>query len=180
MNFRRTLMLTTLLCLLGAHAKAEPALIIVVRHAERAAEPKDDPGLSPAGLQRARALAEYLSGAQVTSILTTQYLRTMETAAPTAKRFGLAPQVVPVKRGEAQAHVPEVIAAVRRLTGVVLVVGHSNTVAGIVAGLSPQRPEALCESSFAKVFLVVPQPSGSAVLQFEYGQPDPAPTLGCQ
>lgn len=179
MNFRGILVLT-LLCLLGAHARAEPALIIVVRHAERAAEPKNDPGLSPAGLQRARELAESLSGARVTAILTTQYLRALETAAPTAKKFGVEPRVVPVRRGQAEAHVPELIAAVRRLTGVVLVVGHSNTVADIVAGLSKQRPEALCETSFANVFLVAPQASGSAMLQFKYGQPDPKPTAGCQ
>jgi phosphohistidine phosphatase SixA len=179
MKLRATLMLL-LACLLGTHARAEPALVIVVRHAERATEPGNDPGLSPAGLQRARELAEYLSGAQVTAVLTTQYLRAVETAAPVAKRFGVEPRVVAVRRGEAEAHVPELVAAIRRLSGVVLVVGHSNTVADIVAGLSQQRPEPLCESSFAHIFLVVPQPSGAAVLQFRYGKPDPTPTAGCQ
>lgn len=157
----------------------QPSLVIVVRHAERAPEPKDDPGLSAAGVQRAQALAEQLAGARVSSIITTHYRRSQETALPTARKFGIEPTIIAVRREQRDAHVPEVVAAIRRLTGVVLVVGHSDTVTDIVAALSDARPLPLCDTSFSNVFVVGPQ-SGSAVLQFKYGQADPAPSAGCQ
>ena len=156
------------------------SLVIVVRHAERAPEPRDDPGLSAEGVQRAQALAEHLASAHVTSIITTHYRRSQETALPTAKRFGIEPTIIAVRREEREAHVPEVVAAIRRLTGVVLVVGHSDTVTDIVAALSDARPLPLCDTSFSNVFVVGPQSSGTAVLQFKYGQADPAPSAGCQ
>lgn len=160
-------------------AHAEPSLVIVVRHAERA--PGDgDPGLSAAGQQRAQALAERLAASGLSGIITTQYLRTQETALPAARRFGLQAQVVAVRRDELAAHVPEVLSAVRRMTGVVLVVGHSNTVAEIVAGLSTARPLPLCESSHSQLFVVVPPPASPALLQFNYGAADPPAAAGCQ
>jgi len=163
-----------------AAAQAHPSLVIVVRHAERATEPKDDPGLSAEGVQRAQALADRLAEANVTSIITTELRRTWETALPTARNFGIEPRVVATRRDDVPAHVREVVAAVRRLRGVVLVVGHSNTVAGIVAGLSDARPIELCDTSFSNIFVVDPQPAGRAVLQFKYGREDPAPSAGCQ
>lgn len=160
-------------------AGAEPSLVIVVRHAERAPG-AGDPGLSAEGQQRAAVLAEQLAAARPTAIITTQYLRTQETALPTARQFGLQAQVVAVRRGELAAHVPELLAAIKRLSGVVLVVGHSNTVAEIVAGLSPARPLPLCETSHAQLFVVAPQAAGAAVLQFSYGRADPPAQPGCQ
>jgi broad specificity phosphatase PhoE len=166
--------------LVCAAAQAQPSLVIVVRHAERAPEPKDDPGLSAEGAQRAQALADHLADAKISSIITTELRRTKETALPTARKFGIEPQVVATRRDEVPAHIREVVAAVRALAGVVLVVGHSNTVAGIVAGLSDARPLQLCDTSFSNIFVVDPQPAGGAMLQFKYGKGDPAPSAGCQ
>lgn len=173
-------LLCAIASLLCAAAQAQPSLVIVVRHAERAPEPKDDPGLSVEGVRRAQALADHLADAKITSIITTEFRRTQETALPTARKFGIEPQVVATRRDEVPTHIREVVAAVRQLTGVVLVVGHSNTVAGIVAGLSDARPLQLCDASFSNIFVIDPQPAGSAVLQFKYGKGDPAPSAGCQ
>jgi phosphohistidine phosphatase SixA len=161
-------------------AFAEPSQVIVVRHAERAQEPKDDPALSQEGQQRADLLALVLASANVQAIVTTHYRRTQETAAPLAKRLGIVPTVFPVRRGEQSAHVAEVVAAVRSLSGVVLVVGHSNTVAGIVAGLSSSTPAPLCETTFANLFVSTLTSPASPAVQLKYGKPDVAPSPGCQ
>lgn len=161
-------------------ARSEPSLVIVVRHAERASEPKGDPSLSGEGVQRAQLLADTLADAKPTAIITTQFRRTQETALPTAKKFGIEPQVIAARRDEHQAHIQEIVAAVRQRSGVVLVIGHSNTVAEIVAGLSAAKPMPICETSFSNIFVVNPQPAGSPMLQFKYGQADPAPSIGCQ
>jgi broad specificity phosphatase PhoE len=182
MHLRNSTALATAIVLLGAWAapaaRAEPSMVIVVRHAERASEPAGDPALSPAGRERARQLAEHLAAADIGAIVTTHWRRTQETAAPTAQARGLEPQVVSTRGAPAEAHIDEVVATVRQLSGVVLVVGHSNTVAGIVAGLATARPLALCETSYGHLFIV--SPAAGTLLQLRYGAADPPPAAGCQ
>jgi hypothetical protein len=70
----------------------ELPVIVVVRHANKAAEPTDDPPLTQAGLKRAEDLAQALRNAGVTAIITTELHRTRETAEPLAKALGLTPK----------------------------------------------------------------------------------------
>ena len=164
------------LAALALPAFAMPDLVILVRHAERAAEPAGDPGLTPAGEQRAQALAQALAGTKVNAILTTQFRRTQDTAAPLAKALGLQAQVIEARRGDAGGHVQAVADAVRAQTGTVLVVGHSNTVPAILAALGgPKLPE-ICETSFHHIFLLRP---GAGWMQLGYGAPSAAPAAGC-
>ena len=159
---------------------SQPQQVFIVRHAERAEEPKDDPAISAEGRARAETLAQVLAAANIQAILTTQYRRTQETAAPTARRFGVTPKVMTIQRGGADAHVAEVVAQIRRTPGPVLVVGHSNTVAGIVAGLSSSKPIKLCETSFANLFVVTLDATPLPAAQLKYGSPDVKPEPGCQ
>lgn len=168
-----SLALCSVLALFAAVAHAEPSLVIVVRHAEKATDPKDDPALSPRGERRAQQLAEVLADARVSAILTTQYRRTQLTAAPTAKHFGLTPTVITARREAPDAHVPEVLAAIKAHNGVVLVVGHSNTVPEIVAGLSHTRPKAMCEGCYSDFFVVSTSDDGAALVQSHYGATAP-------
>lgn len=167
--------------LASAPALAEPNLVVVVRHADKGSEPASDPALSPAGQLRAAALAAALESAHITSIITTPYRRTRETALPLARRLGLQPQVVAPRSGEsAEAHVAEVAALVRKQSGQVLVVGHSNTVPAIVQALGGPRMLELCESSFGQAFVVVsPKATESTVLRLRYGAPDAPPADDC-
>ncbi|KPF48557.1 hypothetical protein IP87_13750 [beta proteobacterium AAP121] len=180
MNLANFLCIGLLLGGLAGMAAATPSQVIVVRHAERAPEPLGDPALSAEGAARAEGLATLLAAAQVQTLITTQYRRTRDTAAPLARVRGLAPTVLTVRRGEVAAHIEEVLAEVRKASGVVLVVGHSNTVAAIVAGLSGSSPLKLCETSHANLFIVTPGTPGAPALQLKYGEPDPAPGAGCQ
>jgi broad specificity phosphatase PhoE len=167
--------------LAASGAQAQPSLVVVVRHAEKSSEPASDPALSPAGQQRALALAAALESAHITTIITTPYRRTRETALPLARRLGIAPQVVAPRSGQsAEAHVAEVAALVRKQTGQVLVVGHSNTAPAIVQALGGPKLLELCESSFGHAFVVAaPKPVGSTVLRLRYGEPDAAPGDDC-
>ena len=158
----------------------QPTQVFVVRHAERALEPKDDPAISPDGVARAEALANTLAAAQIGTIITTHYRRTQETAAPTARRFGLTPRVMGIQPGGAAAHIEEVVAEIKKASGAVLVVGHSNTVAGIVAGLSASKPVKLCETSFSNLFVVNVQEPPLPAVQLKYGKPDGPAEPGCQ
>jgi hypothetical protein len=65
--------------------------------------------------------------------------------------------------------------------GVVLVVGHSNTVPAIVNALGgPKLPE-LCDASYATIFLLTPAANGLPVqlVRASYGAPDAPAAANC-
>lgn len=155
-----------------------PQLVIVVRHAEKADDGRD-PSLSPAGLARSRALESALAEAGVETVITTPYRRTMETAAPAAARAGVTPVTVAIGGGVAE-HAREVAAAAVRAGGVVLVVGHSNTVGPIVTALGGKPPvDNLCEAIYDRMYLVIRGPDGVRTVHSTYGAATP-PDGSCQ
>src|SRR5215212_4122138 len=78
-----------------SHAWAQQA-VIVVRHAEKA-DQSPDTALSAKGRARAKALADLLRGAGVTHIITSEFVRTRDTAAPLAALLGLSVERVPAR-----------------------------------------------------------------------------------
>lgn len=149
--------------------------VVVVRHAEKAALQGDDQPLSEAGRARAEALARALEDAGVSAIITTQFVRTGETAAPTARVAGVKPEIIPVDWDSVPAHAAAVAAAVRRHAGgVVLVVGHSNTVPAIVAALGGEQPDQICDSEYDRLEVVSISPvEGAKVIAARYGAATP-------
>ena len=127
--------------------------VIVVRHAEKAAEPAADPPLTAAGEARAEALSAYVRGLPVAAIVSTAFVRTRTTAAPLATRLGLALEIVDARaRGHAQAVADGILAHHRGQT--VVVVGHSNTVPDIVAALGAPRPANICDGEYDNLYVV--------------------------
>jgi broad specificity phosphatase PhoE len=157
-----------------------PVIVVLVRHAERASAPPDDPGLSDAGRARAEALAEALEHARVDAVITTQYERTRRTAEPLARGRQLTPVIIRAGADTA-AHVREVATAVRLQPpgSFVLVVGHSNTVPAIVGALGgPTLPD-LCDAEYATLFaLVLPADGAPRLVRSSYGAPDPPEPCG--
>jgi broad specificity phosphatase PhoE len=162
---------------IGAAAQARgPMTVVVVRHAEKAATPADDPPLTADGQARAQALFDALRDAHVGAIITTQLLRTRSTAEPTATALGIKPEVVVA--GGAN-HAKDVAGAIRTHVGkTVLVVGHSNTVPAIIEALGAKRPSAICDSKYDDLFIVTIASDGTAgVVHSTYGvrsPPDPS------
>jgi phosphohistidine phosphatase SixA len=107
--------------------------VVLVRHAEKLSDERDA-GLSEIGIAHAERLADILERTGIAAIYVSEARRTRETAAPVAARTGVEPQVI-----EAERHAR----LLRRLkwrhrSEVVLVVGHSNTVPLIAAGLGAE------------------------------------------
>lgn len=65
-------------------------IVLVVRHAEKAADAEDSP-LTETGTARAQALVRVAEGAGVSAIYTTQFRRNRDTAQPISDRLKLAP-----------------------------------------------------------------------------------------
>lgn len=158
-------LLACLVLWLGAlDAQSASRVVVVVRHAEKQADGTRDPSLTDAGRARAEALAAALSGAQVTAVVTSPYARTLETGRPTAAVFALEPTVAAITReGGLAGHVASVTESVHAAPeGVVLVVGHSNTVPRIVEALGgPAYPD-LAEDDHSSLFTLVLHEQGPA------------------
>lgn len=151
---------------------AQPSLVVLVRHGEKSTEGGSDPSLSDIGKARAQALADALAMTTPNAIIVTSLKRTAETAAVVSANTGVAFTVVTISSGA--KHIADVAAAVRKATGVVLVVGHSNTVPAIVTALGgPTLPE-LCDSSYGSMFVLTPGVDGKAaqVVLAHYGAAD--------
>ena len=127
-------------------AAAQAAPVYVIRHLERA--PGDDPSLTDRGAERAQQLAEVLAGAQIKAVFATATKRAQETGAPLAKRLGLTVTTYNPRDVDALA------AAVKAAGGPVLIVGHSNTVADLVARFGGDKPAPLGEQDYGTLFIV--------------------------
>ena len=128
-------------------ASAEP-IVVIVRHAEKAANDPKDPDLSRAGRERAQTLARILKDANISAIFTTEFKRTQETAAPTSKMTGVAPTIVPGKDFAALA------SKLREVKGNALVVGHGNTIPDIVKALGVDTPVEIADDDYSEIFVV--------------------------
>ena len=123
-----------------AGSAARTTTVVLVRHAEKAAEPRENPPLSDAGRARAEALARAVSTSGVTAIITSQFVRTKQTAEPLATRLGLTPVTVPAEvnpttHDPTPASTDRLAKEIASRGGTVLVVGHSNTVPATIAAL---------------------------------------------
>ena len=151
-------------------AAAGPALaqqaLFVVRHAEKA-DQSDDAALSDAGRRRARALAELLRAAGVTHVITSEFQRTQQTAAPLAAARGLTAEHVPAR--DLKALVTKLRAA--GPDAVVLVVAHSNTIPPMLTALGWPNTIELKDGDYDDVFVVVPREGQRpSVVRLKYGR----------
>ena len=73
-------------------ANGLPALTVLVRHAEKVRVTDEDVPLSSAGMARADVLAAVLRNIKFSAILATDYMRTIQTAQPTAVALGSNPR----------------------------------------------------------------------------------------
>lgn len=145
-------MLSLAACTARPVAQTQDTLqVYVVRHAEKADDDPEDPSLSAAGRQRAQALATRFADAGIDAIYVTGFRRTAQTAAPLAERAGVA--AVARDAGEA----PQALAAAvraHRPGDTVLIVGHSNTVPGIVEALSGEAVPAIADDEYGRLYRV--------------------------
>lgn len=138
----------SILLLLVAGANAAP-VVFIVRHAEKASAGGKDPELSVQGQKRADALANILKDSQITAVFVTEFKRTQETAAPTARAADVSPTVIPAN------DIAVLAEKLRTLNGNALVVGHGNTIPDLFKALGISTPVNIPEDDYAEIFAVV-------------------------
>jgi phosphohistidine phosphatase SixA len=151
--------------------------VFLVRHAEKAEAPKEDPPLSEKGKLRSQELARMLEGSGVKAIYTSQYLRTKQTAEPLAKQMGLPVTAISLKmspsnpREVSEQSIAEITGKIYEHAGdAALVIGHSNTVPEVIRKLGGDVVPKIDETKFDDLFIVTVYGKGKAkVVQMKYG-----------
>lgn len=140
-------------------------VIILVRHAEKADDDPRDPDLTPEGRARATALAALLTDAGVTRILSSDYRRTRETARPLAEHVGLDVELYDPRDLDGLA------AELRQATGVVVVVGHSNTTPELAGLLGAGDTASMPESEYDRLIVLALDGDGAPrTLTLRFGE----------
>ena len=147
--------------------------IIFVRHAEKAATPAEDPGLSEAGVQRVAELTRQLVDADVVAgvdaVYATQYRRAQETARPVADALDL-----PINTYDATDTELVLERILDNHKGkIVLVVGHSDTLAPLMANLgASKKVPPIAEDEYDNIYVVaIPWFGKTKTIRLRFGEP---------
>ena len=133
--------------------------IVVVRHADKI-DDTDDAVLSPTGEAQATRLAHVLKDVGISAIYTTQFKRTIQTAAPLADSLKL--KLLAYEQTDVDGVVKEI--RQKHPTEVVMVVGHRSTVPEILKQFGASEPVALGSSEYDSLFILTLPPDQSPTL----------------
>lgn len=139
-----------------ASATRAQTVIYLLRHAEPSITETGDRHLNPAGVERAHTLVHVLGQAGVTQVMSTDFHRTRETVTPLAEALGLS-----VESYDPRA-LPAFAAQLKRMTGRIVVAGHSNTTPELVGLLGGDAGTPINENyEFDRLYQVVIGEDGS-------------------
>ena len=150
------LLVSCVLTPIEAETTSSPSTIFLVRHAEKM-KTADNPDLTESGARRAEALARVLQDAGIERILSTDYKRTRQTAAPLSKQLNLPVEIYDPHELE------QLVSALQADGQNQVVVGHSNTTPDVVKLLGADPgPEIDEEHEFDRLYIVTIDGDGMA------------------
>ena len=175
MRHRFALVMLFLGCVLGAttsaFAQSAPVTVILARHGEKVALPADNPPLSAEGQIRAEDLWKAVRDADITAVYSTPYLRTQHTAKVIADALKLPVIETPILGRNVPAYGDSVAARAKRDGGVILVVGHSNTMGAVIKSLGGPDIGAIDDAEYDNLFIVTIQDGKpTRVVRAKYGK----------
>lgn len=152
-------------CVMSCSTQPRPSAtdttFLVVRHAEKVLDDSADPALTDTGQKRAEALAGSLTHQPLTAVYATAFRRTQQTAVPAARAHGL--QVITYDAKQPAAHFVAQLRHAHR-AGMVLVVGHSNTVPAIASALCACDVPPMDDTEYNRRMTIRIAPDGTARL----------------
>lgn len=146
MIYKLTLILISILVLSPSSASDDFSLYFV-RHAEKITG-DTEPGLTACGKERAKQLATLLSTADIKSIYSSSYKRTMSTASPFSKATNVA------IKNYSPKHLQQFALQLKQRHENALIVGHSNTTPQLVSLLIDKKIAPLTEHDYQMLYQV--------------------------
>ncbi|GAB5518953.1 MAG: hypothetical protein RhofKO_12040 [Rhodothermales bacterium] len=146
----RLLCLAVLCCAFALSAYGQTTTVYLLRHAEKSESTMTrDVPLSNAGHARADAAARLLASADITTVYSTLYQRTQQTATPIAETHGLA----------VQDYDPRTLAdfatTLSTTPGIHVVVGHSNTTPYLATVLGGVEVPPIAEDEYDRLYQII-------------------------
>ena len=165
------------LLLIVPQEEFKPITVYLVRHAERADEPRQDPPLTEKGSARSQDLARILANANVKAIFTSQFLRTKQTAEALAKQTNVPVTSISLSLNPSNSRMiseqstAEVANQILERGGEsVLVIGHSNSIPDVIKMLGGDVTPVIDEKKYDDLFVVTVYGKGKAkVAHLKYG-----------
>lgn len=148
-------------------ADADITTLILVRHAEKAADGTDDPPLMAKGESRAALLKNMFAASGIDAVYSTPFRRNLSTVKPLADTLGLE-MVIYDPKLDLVVFVNDIL---KKHAGQrVLICGHSNTLPGMLNVLTGQNSyENLDDAAYDNIFLVSAPGNGNAgVVKLSY------------
>lgn len=172
---RRTFFTPLLMPILGSiaalafvawvYSSISTTTVVLVRHAEKVIQAGDDPGLTPEGVLRAKALATMFSTAGVDALFASQFRRTKETLSPLSAATGK--DIEQVDARDPVLLVDKIFSLHRGQ--LVIVAGHSNTIPELIQLLANIDTPAIDESDYGSIYiLTLPRFGEARLLQIGY------------
>jgi broad specificity phosphatase PhoE len=157
-------------CFLALQSADKPTTVILVRHAEKSSptqsmgQASGDVDLSDAGKKRAECLANILADANVRAVISTEFKRTQQTAAPLAAKLSVTPIVI---KG---ADMEGLLAEIQKHSGeTILIAGHSNTVPAMVKRLGG-GDYTIKDEEYDRMFIVTLANGSASTVALRYCQ----------
>jgi len=105
-----------------------------------------------------------LKDAAITAVYSTDYVRTRATAEPLAQALHEPVRIYSAKSAAGRPDAASLVETLRKEPqAVVLVVGHSDTVPGLLSALGVEEKIQIGDREYDNLFLVVPKPAGHPV-----------------
>ena len=139
---------------LGTALAAEPTIVYLTRHAEKASETDQDPALTKQGAARASNIAAVLASAGIRALYSTATSRTRQTAQPLAEKLALEIQAYDAKQADA------LVKKIKAARQTALVVGHSNTVPGLVKLFGGKAGTDIGDLEYDRLYQLIIAPNG--------------------
>ena len=151
--------------------------VFLVRHAEKVDDSRD-PDLTPAGKERAQELAYMLNNIKLDAVYDTPFIRTRDTAKPTAESQGLKAETINALRLDGIKTFVD-MALEKHKGGNILFVSHSNVVPGLIKiikneELTVARSEYMNDQSYDDLIVVAFESRDNVrILNLKYGKSTP-------
>ncbi|MBI4606239.1 MAG: histidine phosphatase family protein [Planctomycetes bacterium] len=158
----------------SCRAAAKPiSVAFIVRHAEKASTPADDPCLTDEGKERARRLAEVFKYAKVDRLIASEKCRTKETLDPLAEQQEITAMDRVGDEGELEKSADGVAAFLKGYPpGTVTVIAHhSTTIRAILEKLGIPKDQAATVSTSAYdnlILVLLPAGQDPQIVKLRY------------
>ena len=165
----RILAMAAALCL-PSIAPAAPAVVLLVRHAEKEASAMtEDVPLTAAGRRRAEELARVVAawtaaGGKVQALFASEAKRTQQTLAPLAAATHIA--VTQVEATDIAGLASKILAVPG---GIAVVAGHSNRLPAVIQALGGPAGLVIADTEFDKLFVITGPGSAAKMVLLRYG-----------